>query len=936
MAKQITDENLNVNMKINGGNEAKKKLGDLENSYSTLKNKNEDLRKAKQALIAAGDKESDAYKKIETELKKNNVALSQNKDQQKLMRKEVGLTGMTMGQLEKEQKRLYASIKNGATAGTAEHAKLKNEYKEVNAELKKQKGELNGTKNAMDDNAQGANALTASFNDIFTGLAAGNFAQVKAGFMGLKASIIGATKASLAFIATPLGAVLAAIALAVAAVTQYFRDNEEGQDAWNKITAVTGVIVGNLTDMLSALGGMLFKVFTEPKQVWEDFVNSLQSGYKFIKGQVYDRLIAETNLMVGNFQKKVLQMRIAWNKWTGDSKEAEQLTKELDKVNQKIDESTKLINEKNQEIKDFATGVVNGVKAIGQEMADETKRMAELSDQAAKADKIERALIVERSKVEAKVAEARFKAREEEKYSAAERKQFLSDAVELETGLINKEIEAAKIRAEIKTAQNKFSNSNKDDLNEEAELIAKIGNLERKRADAARALKRDQLRVDGQLKKETGGSSADKEADAEIKKINEKEEQLLAVIREKQRQRELDKMEGVARELALIDDKYDKEIAGAEGHADRIADLEIFREEEKNALKLEKKQEYENRILEIENESRLLREEAELEERVAQAETQLEKDELRLEHARNLANDELQMAMDLELAKVEAVENAEELKAAIRENYRLQGEKMNLQFDKQEQDLKKDQVKWTELTEQQKLSAITGALGAAADAFNEGSAAWKAIKISETLIATYQSAQNAYSALAGIPVVGPALGAAAAGLAVVSGLKQVAKIKSTPLAKINPPKKTSVRGHEDGLYRDVTRTDGRRFNARDMGKSGTGIVKEPSYFSNGGGFLAAEAGPEMIIDNDVFNKLDPSFVKHVYDVRHQVKGFASGKYPDQGQGSDPELKAMLAGMMNLLQNPPSPTLVWGYEAVEKNNELQTEIEQSKNNGKLTP
>ena len=44
----------------------------------------------------------------------------------------------------------------------------------------------------------------------------------------------------------------------------------------------------------------------------------------------------------------------------------------------------------------------------------------------------------------------------------------------------------------------------------------------------------------------------------------------------------------------------------------------------------------------------------------------------------------------------------------------------------------------------------------------------KALSISETLISTYQSATSAYKALAGIPVVGPALGAAAAAAAVAA------------------------------------------------------------------------------------------------------------------------------------------------------------------------
>lgn len=56
--------------------------------------------------------------------------------------------------------------------------------------------------------------------------------------------------------------------------------------------------------------------------------------------------------------------------------------------------------------------------------------------------------------------------------------------------------------------------------------------------------------------------------------------------------------------------------------------------------------------------------------------------------------------------------------------------------------------------------------------------ATKAFAIAETTISTYEGAQKAYTALAGIPYVGPALGFAAAGVAIAAGLARVANIAS--------------------------------------------------------------------------------------------------------------------------------------------------------------
>ena len=59
---------------------------------------------------------------------------------------------------------------------------------------------------------------------------------------------------------------------------------------------------------------------------------------------------------------------------------------------------------------------------------------------------------------------------------------------------------------------------------------------------------------------------------------------------------------------------------------------------------------------------------------------------------------------------------------------------------------------------------------------NKLSAIGKTAAIAQTTISTYKSATESYAALAGIPIIGPALGAVAAGAAVVAGLANVAKI----------------------------------------------------------------------------------------------------------------------------------------------------------------
>lgn len=73
------------------------------------------------------------------------------------------------------------------------------------------------------------------------------------------------------------------------------------------------------------------------------------------------------------------------------------------------------------------------------------------------------------------------------------------------------------------------------------------------------------------------------------------------------------------------------------------------------------------------------------------------------------------------------------------------------------------------------LSDTTSALKSA---LGEGNALYKAAAITQTIIETYKGATAAYASLSTIPIVGPALGVAAAAAVTAAGLANVAKIRS--------------------------------------------------------------------------------------------------------------------------------------------------------------
>lgn len=105
----------------------------------------------------------------------------------------------------------------------------------------------------------------------------------------------------------------------------------------------------------------------------------------------------------------------------------------------------------------------------------------------------------------------------------------------------------------------------------------------------------------------------------------------------------------------------------------------------------------------------------------------------------------------------------------------------------------------------------------------------KAAAIGETIINTYKAAQLAYAALAGIPIVGPALGVAAAAAAVASGLARVSAIKSTKFGTTSGTPVLSGGGFSGPVV-----------------SSGTGVSVPPTPVNAVPGQGAAVAAPRVV------------------------------------------------------------------------------------------
>ena len=106
----------------------------------------------------------------------------------------------------------------------------------------------------------------------------------------------------------------------------------------------------------------------------------------------------------------------------------------------------------------------------------------------------------------------------------------------------------------------------------------------------------------------------------------------------------------------------------------------------------------------------------------------------------------------------------------------------------------KVEVKFADMSAKEKGKIATDGLNNLATILGEETAAGKAAAIASATISTFQSAQSSYASLAPIPIIGPALGFAAAGAAVASGFAQIKAITATKLPSLAGKSAPSVSG----------------------------------------------------------------------------------------------------------------------------------------------
>jgi hypothetical protein len=425
---------------------------------------------------------------------------------------------VSIGNLEKANKALREERKK-VDLSTEEGVKR---VKDINNQINQNTETIKSNSDSLKKNQLNVGNYTESINKSKVGV--GNFNtsikestpfldKMSGGLASAAQGFMGMVRSSLAFIATPIGAVIAAVGLALGALMTYFKGSEEGQNRLNKIMAIAGAIMEKITDVVEDMGEAIFNAIRHPwdtiKQfgelIKENIINRFEGALEFIPalGKAVSLLFkgqfAEAAQVAGDAMLKVI---------TG--------------------------------VENVTTKVGNLAKASSEAIAKAAKDGYDLATLQNQLEKDDRVRTEARAKRDLEVSLLRRKADEAE---GATKLKYLNEALKLEAISIAAETKTATLRRDIAKEKVRINGDDKEALDELSKAEADLFNAQRGAFDETRKMNKERLATEEALQKayddriKKAQDVTDKEV-SEIDKRLEKEKEYTDSFVRKQKERE--------------------------------------------------------------------------------------------------------------------------------------------------------------------------------------------------------------------------------------------------------------------------------------------------------------------------------------------------------------------------------------------------------------
>lgn len=497
---------------------------------------NKDLTASNKALSKAGQENSEEYIENTRQLEINKQKISEANASRKNLVKTIiseddSIKSLKIRNAELIKQRDQISLKT---------AEGRQRISELNDEIDKNNKTIGDNSSAMEKQRMNIGNYKSALDAVVPGL--GRFID----------GVEGATKAGLTFIATPIGLVLGAIALALGAVATYFKRTEEGGDKLNVIIFTMEALFGKLLDVVSFVGETLVEAFENPKKAIEDLGNFLR-----------DNLI---NRIEGFFELIPRLSQAISLLFSGDlAKAGEVALDAVAKVGLGVENAT-------EKIGDFINEVGKAV--------DEAIKQGQLLG---KLDKLlgdqEEALIVDRAKTALEVARIREQAL---KLEGDARKKKIQEAIALEKELSDAEVAFANTKLKIALEEQKRDGVTGETKKRVAEAEAEVINALASRYQATLRFNKEIASLDAEALREKERLAA------EERKIAEETFKFYQELQKETFDRNQTELENQQTErLTKLKEGYLNELVSKEEFDAQFAALEVTALEEQRAFLLE-------------------------------------------------------------------------------------------------------------------------------------------------------------------------------------------------------------------------------------------------------------------------------------------------------------------------------------------------------------
>lgn len=444
--------------------------GSLENNVTRLLRERAALDDVKKQLAdltkeeKANGKATEEQKRLRTELSKAEMEHKQSiSSLRRSIENDIKLNQAAEGSMDQMAQALgrmratYRSLNAEERNSTFGKSLLKS-IQELDTEIKKLDASIGNHQRNVGNYSSALDNLSSAMDSAL------DAASALPGPIGAAASGIKTlTKVSLAFIATPVGAALAAIVAALAVLSSWFTRTEEGQNALNVASAYFKQTLDSILDVVDDVGEWLFNAFTKPKEALQDLSD-------FLEDQVMVRLKALgkageaiMKIFSGDYKQGFVDLGNAWLEHiTGIEDAGKKALKFVDENNEKAQKRAALAERENK-------------LAIEQ-----------------------RNWLVERSELEAKINELREKS-QDSSLTEKERLKALKEASVIINQMYEKEQKLAIENRDIIAETNKLSHSNAQAKDKEAKATAEINKLDAERASKNRELLSQQKEINNRI-----------------------------------------------------------------------------------------------------------------------------------------------------------------------------------------------------------------------------------------------------------------------------------------------------------------------------------------------------------------------------------------------------------------------------------------------------